>query len=598
MAAYFDQPELRRLRRFSRLGKSRITTKACTQLLLLLSILLNLPSYAAEKSSISENVVVTDEVADNSIIDNQSSTQPTIEPAVNAPATNEPNNSLNSNIAITPAISNTSDSTVSTPPLVELPPVISGESTNNAQIETTPTPLKDNDIRQRISGIFSEIDGLQAVNVSVNQGVVTLTGETPNEKKAQQAINLTNRLTDVVTVEDRINRTLDVQDNVSTVYQSLKAQTKNLVKALPLLLVGIVLFALVTWFGSWLSNRKKMWQRLTPNPFVAEVLAQTVKVIFIVFGLILALSLIGAETILGTLLGGAGVIGIAVGFAVKDTIENYIASLMLSIRQPFRARDHILINNQEGIVVRLTSRATILMTLDGNQLRIPNAEVFKATILNYTKNPERRFTFELGVDANDDPLAAIKVGIDAICQLGFALDKPKVTAVIKEVGDSNIILQFQVWVNQLEADFSKARSIAIRETKHALEDEGFSLPEPIYQLRCNHNLEKAFEQFQSSQSTQSLDNAHAEVTVTSNNFNDPDDSSASKTSNKVQAIETTVEDKDKKQAKARAKHILQGRNADEVLDARPDEKLMEKVEQEIAENSDETDLLSNNSPQE
>ena len=166
------------------------------------------------------------------------------------------------------------------------------------------------------------------------------------------------------------------------------------------------------------------------------------------------------------------------------------------------------------------------------------------------------------------------------------------------MGDSNIILQFQVWVNQLEADFSKARSIAIRETKHALEDEGFSLPEPIYQLRFNHNVEKAFEQFQSSQSTQSLDNAHAEVTVTSNNFNDPDDSSASKTSNKVQAVETIVEDKDKKQAKARAKHILQGRNADEVLDARPDEKLMEKVEQEIAENSDETDLLSNNSPQE
>ena len=63
------------------------------------------------------------------------------------------------------------------------PPIISGESTNNAQIETTPTPQKDNDIRQRIQGIFSEIEGLQAVNVSVTQGVVTLTGETPNEKK-------------------------------------------------------------------------------------------------------------------------------------------------------------------------------------------------------------------------------------------------------------------------------------------------------------------------------------------------------------------------------------------------------------------------------
>ncbi|MGB2082181.1 MAG: mechanosensitive ion channel domain-containing protein, partial [Psychrobacter sp.] len=351
MATYIDRPII------------RSSIKAWGQIVLLLSILFAFSAHAAseEISGISaalgiettEGVETTEESVSNdnsATSENETSTGDTTEPASSLP---------------TPAP----------------PPVISGESTNNAQIETTPTPQKDNDIRQRISGIFSEIEGLQAVNVSVTQGVVTLTGETANEKKAQQAINLTNRLTDVVTVEDRINRTLDVQENVSTVYQGLKAQVTNLVKALPLLLVGIVIFALVAWFGSWLSNRKKMWQRLTPNPFVAELLSQTVKVIFIIFGLILGLSLIGAETILGTLLGGAGVIGIAVGFAVKDTIENYIASLMLSIRQPFRARDHIVINGQEGIVVRLTSRATILMTLDGNQLRIPNAEVFKGTIL-------------------------------------------------------------------------------------------------------------------------------------------------------------------------------------------------------------------------
>ena len=563
---------------------SRKCQKMWSQWLLLLSILLSLPAYAAQES----------ETVNPTVLDNN-----TAKPALDSNALPNAANDINS----TPLPSNTPESgtlpaqaPAVPPPLtpisIEPAPPIDGESSNNTQIETAQTVQHDNDIRQRISGIFSEIEGLQAINVGVTQGVVTLTGETPNEKKAQQAINLTNRLTDVVTVEDKINRTLDVQDNVTTVYQSIKAQAKNLIKAVPLLLVGIILFALVTWFGSWLSNRQKMWQRLTPNPFVAELLSQTVKVIFIILGLILALSLIGAETILGTLLGGAGVIGIAVGFAVKDTIENYIASLMLSIRQPFRARDHILINAQEGIVVRLTSRATILMTLDGNQLRIPNAEVFKATILNYTKNPERRFTFELGVDANDDPLAAIKVGIDAIAQLGFALDKPKVTAIIKEVGDSNIILQFQVWVNQSEADFSKARSIAIRETKHALEDEGFSLPEPIYQLRFNHNLEQAFEYFQSSRNG---DKSQEDITVTPIIVKPSNDS---KIASDAQAAETTIEDKDKQQAKARAKHILQGRNAEQVLDARPDEKLMEKVEQEIAENSDETDLLSNSSPQE
>ncbi|MFP3455527.1 mechanosensitive ion channel family protein [Psychrobacter sp. SIMBA_152] len=557
MATYIDRPIVRSF------------IKAWGQMVLLLSILFAFSAHAAseEISSIAaalgmettEGVETTEESVSN---DNSATSE------------NE-----------------TSDSEVTEPasslPTPDPPPVISGESTNNAQIETTPTPQKDNDIRQRISGIFSEIEGLQAVNVSVTQGVVTLTGETANEKKAQQAINLTNRLTDVVTVEDRINRTLDVQENVSTVYQGLKAQVTNLVKALPLLLVGIVIFALVAWFGSWLSNRKKMWQRLTPNPFVAELLSQTVKVILIIFGLILGLSLIGAETILGTLLGGAGVIGIAVGFAVKDTIENYIASLMLSIRQPFRARDHIVINGQEGIVVRLTSRATILMTLDGNQLRIPNAEVFKGTILNYTKNPERRFTFELGVDANDDPLAAIKVGLDAIHTLAFVLNEPKAIAVITNVGDSNIVLEFQVWVDQSETDFAKARSIAIRETKHALEDKGFSLPEPIYRLRFNNKLEKAFEHMQSSVSN--ANNVQSDITITP---------TASKPADTNQVSGSHTDDQDKKQAKARAKTILQGRSADEVLDARPDDKLMEKVEQEIAQSSDETDLLNNNSPQE
>ncbi|MBF2718791.1 mechanosensitive ion channel [Psychrobacter sp. NG254] len=542
MATYFDRSMI------------RCVITALGQMVLLLSILCTWPAYAAgeELSSITAALGIEGSEAP------EADSAVTTDSESSAPATSIP----------TPAP----------------PPVISGESTNNAQIETTPTPQKDNDIRQRITGIFSEIEGLQAVNISVTQGVVTLTGETANEKKAQQAINLTNRLTDVVTVEDKINRTLDVQENVSTVYQGLKAQVANLVKALPLLLVGIVIFALVTWFGSWLSRRKKMWQRLTPNPFVAELLSQTVKVIFIIFGLILGLSLIGAETILSTLLGGAGVIGIAVGFAVKDTIENYIASLMLSIRQPFRARDHIVINGQEGIVVRLTSRATILMTLDGNQLRIPNSEVFKGTILNYTKNPERRFTFELGVDANDDPLAAIKVGLDAIHTLDFVLDEPKAIAVITNVGDSNIVLEFQTWVDQSQTDFSKARSIAIRETKHALENEGFSLPEPIYRLRFNNKLEKAFETMQDS-----ARNVESDMTVTT---------STPEPTVKYQNDESHTDDQDKKQAKARAKVILQGRSADDVLDARPNDKLMEKVEQEIAQSSDETDLLNSNSPQE
>jgi small-conductance mechanosensitive channel len=181
---------------------------------------------------------------------------------------------------------------------------------------------------------------------------------------------------------------------------------------------------------------------------MAELVATFVRFMFIVLGLVAGLELLGATALLGAVLGGAGVIGIALGFAVRDTVDNYVSSLMLSLRQPFRANDHVVIEGHEGRVVRLTSRATILMTLDGNHLRIPNSTVFKAVILNYTRNPERRFDFELGVDANDDPMAAIKSGLEAIGDLDFVLDDPAPMGNIVTVGDSNIVLCFRAWVDQ------------------------------------------------------------------------------------------------------------------------------------------------------
>lgn len=476
---------------------------------------------------------------------------------------------------------------------VDAAPAAGNITEKDTVIETSANQVDDDDIKKRITGIFSEIEGLKAVNVTVNEGVVSLTGEAPNEKKALQAINLANRVSDVVAVEDRISRTLDVQDNVTPVITQLKQQVRGLIKALPLLLVAIVVFVVVVWFGAWVSRRQSLWKRVAPNPFVAELLSQTIKFVFVIIGLILALSFLGAEAIIGTLLGGAGVIGIAVGFAVKDTIENYIASLMLSIRQPFRARDYVDINGQEGVIVRLTSRATILMTADGNQLRIPNSEVFKATIVNFTKNPERRFTFKLGVDANDDPLAAIKVGLDAINELNFILTDPKAVAIIDEVGDSNIILEFQAWVNQTDTDLLKARSIAIREAKHALENNGFSLPEPIYRTRFNGDLEDAIKDLNKASKTGSESSVEATISA-----EDTDESTAVSATELKQSQKNVADVLQKEQAKQRARQILGNREVDEVLDTRPDPKLMQKVEEEIMDSAGEEDLLDKNSPQE
>lgn len=326
----------------------------------------------------------------------------------------------------------------------------------------------DQEIEDRIANIFDKIDGVQSVTVSVDAGVVTLGGDVANEAAAVDAKDIAVRTAGVVMVEDEIHRTLGVKDNVTPFVQGMDANSRKLLRALPLILLSLVIFLIFGLIGGWLARRKALWNRIATNPFLGEILSQIVRFMFWALGAVIALNLIGASGFLTTLLGGAGVMGIAIGFAVRDSLENYISSIMLSLRQPFRANDHVVINNQEGIVVRLTSRATILMTLDGNHLRIPNATVFKGVILNYTTNPERRFEFELNIDAKHDPIAAISVGMAAMQSHDFVLNDPEPAAVIKTSGASNVTLEFFGWVDQSETNFGKARSQVIRTVTAAL----------------------------------------------------------------------------------------------------------------------------------
>lgn len=342
---------------------------------------------------------------------------------------------------------------------------------------------QDRAIDDRLRGIFREIDALQSVAVRTSEGVVQLSGSVANDAAAARALALAERIEGVVAVEDEITRTLSVEDNLNPLLERTEDTIDAAFKAWPLYAIALIAFVGLSLAAHFLASATSLWQAIAPNPFIAQLVAQSIRIVGVIAGLLLALSVLDAMALFGAAAGSAGLIGLAVGFAVKDTIENYVASVMLSLRQPFRADDHVVINEFEGIVVRLTSRATILMTLDGNHLRIPNADVFKGVILNYTLNPQRRLTFKLGVDAADDPIEASAAGLEAMGSLDFLLAQPKPTAVVEEVGDSNIVIEFAGWIDQREADFLKARSAAINVVKTVLENRGFTLPEPIYRVR-------------------------------------------------------------------------------------------------------------------
>ncbi len=317
----------------------------------------------------------------------------------------------------------------------------------------------------------------------MSAGVVTLTGTVPAADDKGRAEAIAARVAGVVTVQNDVVRNLDVGTKVAPAIGQFTDELRGFIRGLPLFGVALLGGALVTLLGYWIASRTRLLRWIAPNVFLAELLATSVRITFVILGLVAVLEVLGATALLGGVLGGAGVVGIALGFAVRDTVTNYVASIMLSLRQPFRANDHVVIETYEGRVVRLTSRATILLTLDGNHVQIPNATVFNAIILNFSRNPQRRFEFDLGIDASDNPVDGMDVGLSALNALPFVLDTPKASAVIRDVGDSNIVLRFYGWVDQTRTDFLKGRSLAIQAAKAALEGAGFALPEPIYRLR-------------------------------------------------------------------------------------------------------------------
>lgn len=358
-------------------------------------------------------------------------------------------------------------------------------ATSEPVIDVGEAQLSDQEIAQRIREILRELEKFDDVQISVVSGVVSAEGEVLSGEDIGELEGLIGRVEGVVTQNISVTETTDLAERLVPAAERLKGRASNILSLLPLLIVAVVVFLLISGIGILLTRPRGFWQRLAPNPFIADLYMVIARLVFVVVGIIVALDILNATTLIGAVLGTAGVVGLAVGFAVRDTVENFIASILLSLRRPFQPNDYVEIDGVGGTVSRLTSRATILISADGNHIRIPNATVFKGTIVNYSTNPNRRFDFELGVESESDLGYALAVASEAVSSLSYVLDSPAPSAHIRSIGDSNVVLRFQGWIDQGQTDFLKARGEAIRLSKAALEDAGFGLPEPIYRLRID-----------------------------------------------------------------------------------------------------------------
>lgn len=176
------------------------------------------------------------------------------------------------------------------------------------------------------------------------------------------------------------------------------------------------------------------------------------------------------------MLGGTGLVGIIVGLAFRDIAENSLASILLRIRNPFRAGDWIHVADLTGIVQNLNMRTTVLLAIDGNHVQLPNAIVYKSIIENSSTNPNQRSQFIFGIGYDDSALEAQEIIVAALREQRAVLNDPEPSALVDELGTSTVDTKVQYWLNARSYSNFKVRSAVMRQIKLALQNAGISMP--------------------------------------------------------------------------------------------------------------------------
>ncbi|MEO8410216.1 MAG: BON domain-containing protein, partial [Propionivibrio sp.] len=210
---------------------------------------------------------------------------------------------------------------------LETPEPAPAKSEAPATIDVKSNASSDADIARRLRQLFATLDGLADVKVEVNAGVVALSGEVTARAVHEQALSVAGRVQGVVDVQDGITVSQDVRRRLLPTVERLLAQITGFIAFLPLLAVALAVLAAFWWLAGRLSASRQLARRFGRNPFLRDLARQVVRMAVIGLGVVLALEILDATALLGTVLGAAGVFGLAVGFALRDTVENYIASL-------------------------------------------------------------------------------------------------------------------------------------------------------------------------------------------------------------------------------------------------------------------------------
>lgn len=278
--------------------------------------------------------------------------------------------------------------------------------------------------------------------------------------------------------------------NIQAALQALERMLEGFIASLPNIILAALVF-LLTYVGSRLVRRtvKRIVERAQVPPPASLILSRLSQWLSLLLGSLIALLILFPSFNAGQLIELLGIGSLAIGFAFRDIVQNFLAGILILLTQPFRIGDQIVVEGFEGTVEDIQTRATFIKTYDGRRVVIPNSELFTRSVIVNTAHPTRRSEREIGIGYGDDIERARQVILDSIAGLEAILPQPAPDARVVGLADSAVLLRVRWWSNSRRADIVELEDRVLTRIKVALTEAGIDMPFPTQQILFHDQTE-------------------------------------------------------------------------------------------------------------
>jgi small conductance mechanosensitive channel len=240
--------------------------------------------------------------------------------------------------------------------------------------------------------------------------------------------------------------------------------------------IGALAVLLFGWvFARWAKGfSRKALRASKMDEILIPFLSGLIYVGVIVMVGVTAVGVLGVST--ASFVAILGAAGLAIALAFQGTFSNFASGVMLLTFRPFDVGHTVEVGGVAGIVREVGIFTCILTTPDNIQIRIPNSQIFGATIKNFSASDTRRIDLLIGVDYGDDLGVAVRTCQDVVAADPRVLEDPRTVVAVHELGDSSVNLVVRPWVKS--EDYWETRWDLTRALKEQLEAAGCSIPFP------------------------------------------------------------------------------------------------------------------------